>query len=93
MPELRFVLRWPDGTRETCYSPSTVVRDHFEPGTLYPLADFLSRSRAALTAASDRVASIHGTPCSRALSQLARIECATARFSTDTQVLFESFEE
>ena len=31
MPELRFVLRWPDGTWETCYSPSTVVRDHFDP--------------------------------------------------------------
>ena len=92
MPELRFVLRWPDGTWETCYSPSTVVRDHF-PGTLYPLADFLARSRAALTAASDRVEAIYGTPCSRALSQLARIECATAGFSTDTQVLFESFKE
>jgi uncharacterized repeat protein (TIGR04042 family) len=65
MPELCFVLRWPDGTRETCYSPSTVVRDHFEPGTLYPLPDFLARSRAALTAASDRVKAIYGTPCSR----------------------------
>jgi uncharacterized repeat protein (TIGR04042 family) len=93
MPELRFVLRWPDGTRETCYSPSTVVRDHFDPGTLYSLADFLSRSRAALTAASDRVKAIYGTPCPRALGQLARIERATAGFSTDTQVLFESFKE
>jgi uncharacterized repeat protein (TIGR04042 family) len=93
MPELRFVLRWPDGTRETCYSPSTVVRDHFEPRTLYPLAEFLSRSRAALTAASERVKAIDGTPCSRALGQLARIECAAARYSTDTQVLLESFKE
>jgi uncharacterized repeat protein (TIGR04042 family) len=93
MPEVRFVLLWPDGSWETCYSPSTVVREHFEPGTLYPLADFLSRSRVALTAASDRVKAIYGTPCSRALNQLARIECATARFPTNTHVFFESFKE
>lgn len=93
MPELRFVVRWPDGTRETCYSPSTVVREHFDAGTLYPIGEFLSRSRAALTAASDRVKAIYGTPCSLALGQLARIESTTARYSADTHVLFESFKE
>ena len=29
MPEMWFVVRWPDGSSETCYSPSLVIKDHF----------------------------------------------------------------
>jgi uncharacterized repeat protein (TIGR04042 family) len=95
MPELHFAIRWPDGTRETCYSPSTIVRDHFVPGTTYTLADFVSRSRAALAAASERVRARYGAPCSLALGQLARIEAAAGRFAhqADARVVFESFKE
>ncbi len=95
MPELRFAIRWPDGTREACYSPSTTVRDHFVSGTMYPLAEFLARSRAALHAASERVRARYGSPCSLALGQLAAIEAAAARFAhqPEAQVMFESFLE
>jgi len=93
MPELRFSITWPDGTDETCYSPSTVIRNHFAPGTTYPLADFLTRSRAALTAASKRVQQIHGSPCSLALGQLARIEKTAARYTATDHVIFISFKE
>ncbi len=93
MPELRFVLRWPDGSRETCYSPSTIIRDHFGPGAVYPMPEFLSRARSALTAASDRVKAIYGSPCSLALGQLARIEATAARYPTESTVVFESFQE
>ena len=27
MPEMRFRIRWPDGSTESCYSPSLVVKD------------------------------------------------------------------
>jgi uncharacterized repeat protein (TIGR04042 family) len=93
MPELHFTIRWPDGTAETCYSPSTIVRDHFAPGTRYSMPEFLARSRIALTAASDRVRAIYGTPCSLALGQLTRIETTATRYATSTEVLFESFRE
>jgi uncharacterized repeat protein (TIGR04042 family) len=93
MPELHFVLRWPDGAEETCYSPSTIVRDHFVPGSVYPMAEFLARCRAALGAASDRVRAIHGSPCSLALGQLARIESTAAGFPSSAEVFFESFKE
>jgi uncharacterized repeat protein (TIGR04042 family) len=93
MPELHFSITWPDGTTETCYSPSTIVRDHFVPGTYYPLPEFLARSRLALTAASERVQAVYGAPCSLALGQLARIEAAATRYLTDTEVLFKSFKE
>ncbi len=95
MPELRFAIRWPDGTRQACYSPSTTIRDHFVPGTAYPLAEFLDRSRAALHAASERVRARYGRPCSLALGQLAAIEAEAARFAAgpDACVLFESFLE
>ena len=55
MPEMRFRIRWPDGTPETCYSPSLVIKDYFAVGTDYALVDFLARSRTALSIASDRV--------------------------------------
>jgi uncharacterized repeat protein (TIGR04042 family) len=95
MPELRFTVTWPDGTRETCYSPSTAVRAHFTPNTRYPLAVFVARSRAGLIAASERVRARYGSPCSLALGQLARIEATAARFANhaDPQVHFETFQE
>jgi uncharacterized repeat protein (TIGR04042 family) len=93
MPELHFSIVWPDGTTETCYSPSTIVRDHFVIGTLYPLPEFLARSRTALAAASNRVQAIYGAPCSLALGQLARIEAAAAHYDAASRVLFKSFQE
>jgi uncharacterized repeat protein (TIGR04042 family) len=93
MPELHFTLRWPDGTAETCYSPSTIIRDHFTPGTLYPMPEFLARCQTALIAASNRVQARYGTPCSLALGQLTRIETTAARYATNTEVVFESFRE
>jgi len=81
MPEMRFVIRWPDGSAETCYSPSLVVKDFFAPGESYLLAEFLERSRSALNRASERVEAKYGWRCSRALAQLARIEAAAKTFS------------
>ncbi|WP_160003631.1 MSMEG_0570 family nitrogen starvation response protein [Rhizobium sp. 18055] len=93
MPEMRFVIAWPDGREETCYSPSLVIRDFLEEGQTYPIRDFLDRSRKALTIASDRVEAKYGYPCTLARSQLARIEEAGARFisDADAKVRCESF--
>jgi uncharacterized repeat protein (TIGR04042 family) len=81
MPETWFVIRWPDGTMEDCYSPSLVVKDYFALGQSYQLTDFLARSRTALTVASERVKTKYGYRCSRALAQLAQIETTAASFS------------
>jgi len=95
MPEMRFVIRWPDGARETCYSPSLVIKDFFRVGEAYPVEAFVASAREALTIASDRVAARYGFPCSRALGQLARIETAAAAFQAepDAHVFVQSFEE
>jgi len=95
MPEMRFLIRWPDGRSETCYSPSLVVKDFFAPGQSYPLADFLERSRSALTIASDRVQARYGFPCSRAMAQLDRIETGAKAFAdvADAHVNVDAFEE
>ena len=95
MPELRFRLRWPDETEQSCYSPSTVIREHFKAGESYALPDFLVRSRVALHSASDRVRAKFGMPCSRALGQLADIERRALRFSglPDPEVVVIGFHE
>jgi uncharacterized repeat protein (TIGR04042 family) len=81
MPEIRFRVRWPDGRVQSCYSPSLVVRDFFTAGESYALADFLQRSRAALTIASDRVEAKYGHACTRAAAQLAHIETIAETFT------------
>jgi uncharacterized repeat protein (TIGR04042 family) len=95
MPEMRFLIRWPDGAAETCYSPSLVVKDYFALGESYALADFLIRSRTALKMASDRVEAKYGFRCSRASAQLKRIETAAVAFADfpDARVRVEAFEE
>jgi uncharacterized repeat protein (TIGR04042 family) len=80
MPEIRFQIQWPDGSQETCYSPSLVVKDYFAPATTYTLAEFVERSRTALTIASDRVQAKYGMPCGMALGQLRQIEATASRY-------------
>ncbi len=80
MPEIRFKIQWPDGTEEICYSPSLVVKDYFVPDQSYPLDDFVTRSRTALTIASDRVKAKYGMPCGLALNQLSQIERRADQF-------------
>ena len=74
-----FDVRWPDGTAQTCYSPSLVVTDHLAVGAGYPVPEFLDRARTALGIASDRVQAAYGFPCSRAAASLAAIEAAATR--------------
>ena len=95
MPEMRFRIRWPDGVQESCYSPSLVIKDYFQPGDTYNLDEFLTRARTALNIASERVKARYGMPCSLALGQLARIESAAGRFLAipDPYVTVEGFDE
>lgn len=80
MPELSFLIRWPDGAEERCYSPSTVVAEHLAAGRSYALDDFVARCRVALTRASDRVEARYGHRCALAQSQLAAIETRAERY-------------
>jgi uncharacterized repeat protein (TIGR04042 family) len=95
MPEMRFLIQWPDGTAESCYSPSLVIKDYLTPGEAYPLADFVELSRTALNIASERVTAKYGFACSSAMDQLARIETAAQAFShlPGARVMVDAFEE
>ena len=95
MPEMRFRIRWPDGVQESCYSPSLVIKDYFQPGESYNLDEFLTRARTALNIASERVKARYGMPCSLALGQLARIESKASRLKAipDPHVTVEGFDE
>jgi uncharacterized repeat protein (TIGR04042 family) len=81
VPEMAFVARWPDGAVATYYSPSLVVREYLEAGSVYPVADFVERSRSALHIASERVRAKYGYACSRAAATLARIEAKAGEFA------------
>ena len=91
MPEMQFVVRWPDDTVMACYSPSLVVRDYFVVGEAYAVSDFVERSATALGIASERVREKFGFPCENALAQLSRIVSTAERFPSDARVTIEGF--
>jgi uncharacterized repeat protein (TIGR04042 family) len=78
VPEVEFDVRWPDGSRQWVYSPSTVVEDVFAAGAAYPLSEFVALTRQAMGEASRRVQERYGFPCSRVA--LASVESTAARF-------------
>ncbi|MDB6138009.1 MAG: hypothetical protein JWO94_1081 [Verrucomicrobiaceae bacterium] len=86
MPEVYFTVQLPDGTRKDCYSPSTVVHKFFAEGDEMSVTDFVSRSRTALTAASERVRATHGFYCTSADAQISAIERFTQTQPADGKV-------
>jgi uncharacterized repeat protein (TIGR04042 family) len=74
MPEVLFTIQLPDGVTKECYSPSSVVRSYFAAGQEMPIPEFLSRSRKALTEASERVQAKFGFACVSGAAQLNEIE-------------------
>lgn len=95
MPEMNFVIRWPDETTETCYSPSLVIKDYFTAGASYALEEFVDKARTALNIASKRVQAKYGMACGHALSQIAQIEQKSANFAhkPDARVTVVAFSE
>ncbi|NIY72334.1 MSMEG_0570 family nitrogen starvation response protein [Marivivens donghaensis] len=81
MPETTWTVRWPDGSEEALYSPSSVVAELFTPGESYPLDDFLTRARIAMERASGRVAKKYGFACSSAMAQLDAIEARVPTYA------------
>ena len=69
MPELRFSIRWPDGSTLECYSPSTVIRQFFSAGDELTVGELIDRSREAYGRAEDRVAERYGFRCTAAAAQ------------------------
>ena len=92
MPEMHFLVRWPDGEQMRCYSPSLVVRDFLEVGRDYSVAEFLERSRDMLRIASERVRAKYGYACSAALDQLAVLEERGAACAETARVTVTAFE-
>ena len=95
MPEINFEIQWPDGTQQSCYSPSLVVKEYFIPGETYTITEFVEKSRTALNIASDRVKKAYGFPCSRALRQLQQIESKADEYHNlpEPKMLFMDFVE
>ncbi len=80
MPETRFEVRWPDGEKQRCYSPSLVIKELLISGQEYPVFEFMERSRAALNIAAERVRLKFGFYCSAATDQLRQFEERAERY-------------
>ena len=74
MPERNFEIQWPDGTTESCYSPSSTIENYLTTGKAYALEEFLSITNTALNEASERVRQKYGFACSSAMDQLNKIQ-------------------
>jgi uncharacterized repeat protein (TIGR04042 family) len=80
MPEMTFSVRWPDGRTQDCYSPSLVMHDYLENSATYPIDEFMSRTRTALTQASERVKARYGMYCTSAAAQIGELEATRRRY-------------
>ena len=83
---MTMTVRWPDGRVEDCYSPSLVLHDHLTVGERYTVADFASRSRAALAVASERVRQKYGFACTSAAATTQQITESATAFGPDDVV-------
>lgn len=80
MPEMRFLVQWPDGREQSCYSPSLVMHDYLETGAEYSVEDFVKRTSDALTVAGDRVLAKFGMRCTSAAQQMDEINTVGASY-------------
>jgi uncharacterized repeat protein (TIGR04042 family) len=92
MPEMHFVVRWPDQSEVRCYSPSRVVRQYLEVGSSYSIEEFLRRSREMLALASERVRTKYGFGCTSAMEQLNDIEARASRYEGAASITVVRFE-
>jgi uncharacterized repeat protein (TIGR04042 family) len=86
MPEVWFEVKWPDGSSDVCYSPSTVIERRFAKGQRYTLRAFLEAARPAFEEASQRVEAKYGYRCTSADDQLRIIEQAARQMDLDGEV-------
>jgi uncharacterized repeat protein (TIGR04042 family) len=81
-----FTIRWPDGARQRCSSPSTVIHEHLSLGMRLPVSEFVQRSARALAAAGERVRQRYGFVCAAAAEQQEAIARAASRYPRDELV-------
>lgn len=79
MPEVRFHVRWPDGSEDNCYSPSTIIHEYLKAGESYELDRFVDLSKTALIRAGERVEQRYGFFCTGASQQLETILTKAAK--------------
>ena len=83
MPEVRFTCAGPTTASASAIRPRPSCTSTCAPANAMTCADFMARSRTALTLASERVRLKYGYACSSAMDQLARLEAGASRFETD----------
>lgn len=86
MPEVTFVIRWPDGCEEGCYSPSTVIHEYLSAKTTYPLTEFMDRALAGLDHAARRVEAKYGSRCGMADAQARSLSTTASRFKGEETI-------
>ncbi|MFD1383527.1 MSMEG_0570 family nitrogen starvation response protein [Rhodanobacter aciditrophus] len=87
MPVTTFNVRWPDGKQESCYSPSSVIKNYFQIEHEYTVPEFLSVCDQALNEASERVRQKYGYACSSAMDQLSTIQMQCKRYDDPNSVI------
>ena len=80
MPAVHFTIRWPDDSVQTCYSPSTVIKNYIQTGEHLALNEFMQRIETGLLAASERVKERYGYYCSSAMDQLNQLKTRALDF-------------
>ena len=73
MPEVYMSVEWPNGQKDFVYSPSSVIRNFFNPEKEMSVSEFREKVIEALNSAGDRVREVYGFECTSATMEMNRI--------------------
>ncbi len=86
MPVTYVHIKWPDNTKDKIYSPSSVIRNYFNPEDEITIKEFEGICNESLDKASDRVAEKFGFGCTSAMAEKKRIYALSKKYKDTEKV-------
>lgn len=90
MPVTHVNIVWPDSKEDKVYSPSSVIKEHFKPGEVLTVEEFLAKAETSLFEASERVRLKFGYGCTSAQAELSRIQQKCTSFNAQNNIKITS---
>lgn len=86
MPVTYIHIELPDQKKDKIYSPSSVIREYFNPGEIHSIDNFLTICSKGLNEASERVRQKFGYACTSAIAESQRMNTVCKNYDTSKKI-------
>ena len=93
MPITYVHIELPDQTKDQIYSPSSVIKEYFNPGEDLTVSKFLTTCNEGLQEASERVRQKFGYACTSAIAESQRIHTLCKNYDSSKKIKIISFKK